>query len=127
MESDIQPLPAPVRRHDIVTGVMALLLTFGPIAVPCVVFGRQALESGEWPLQWRAVTGVLIFLGMPAWLMWRTFRFGRVCRCPQCGGYLRAERPGRQGTTLLVCRACGVTWDSGGGHYENRHPSECGG
>ncbi len=131
MEPDAQPLPAParraVRRYDLLTNVVGLLLIFGPIAVPLVVFGRQAVVSGAWPGEGRAAAALLIFGGTPVWFVCRWWRFARVCPCPRCGGRLRAERPGERGTTLLACRACAMTWDSGGGHYESWHPSQGGG
>jgi hypothetical protein len=131
MASDIQPLPEPeqhlVRKYDALTRRVALPLFYGPIAGLILAAWRVGTEPAILPytliVPAYAVSTLLI---LPCWLGWRKWCFDRMFPCPWCSGRLRADRRiGREPTTTwLICSGCGVTWNSGGGHYDNRHPND---
>jgi hypothetical protein len=131
MAPDVQPLPESerllVRRYDAHTRRVTLLLAFGPLAGMLLVGWWLGPKTSVWPYNLLGIAYVVLtWLGLGVWDFWRGRQFGRICPCPQCSGTLRANRRiGRTPpTTWLDCPSCGITWDSGGGHYDNRHPND---
>ena len=131
MASDIQPLPEPeqnlVRKYDALTRRVALPLFYGPLAGLILAAWWLGTEPAIWPYTLIVPAYlVLTLLILPGWLGWRKWWFDRMFPCLEYSGRLRADRRiGREPpTTWLICSGCGVTWNSRGGFYDNRHPND---
>ena len=94
--------PTHKRYTSLVIGLLGFPVVLASIAT---VLG---VVSANWLL---LVFGVCALLALP-WILW----WNLLCRCPQCGHWLRVDRsqgraPG--GAQLFRCARCDILWDDG--------------
>ncbi len=73
MRANAQSLPATSRRavwwYDTMTGLVDLLLIFGPCGVYFLVFDRESIDAASTPVEWRFTIPMLTFLGSSVWFV----------------------------------------------------------